>query len=324
MNERLKILELLEAGKISAEQAAQLLSALDGKADEERNRREFPFGWTFPKKSTDEWRAMTSQIKSTVQQHLEEWKKNIDLDDWSFKSSPRIAATLEKSLPSSISMLTVENRNGRIFASTWDGDSIRILIRSYVKADNAEQARQSLDAAVNISLSHNRGDVTIQPNREIGEANLEVFLPANAKGIRLLTHNGSIRVEHATLEEMTLDTQNGGIIVYQTRVERMRMQAHHGNVNLQQSIHPICKSVYATTHHGTIDIDGIEPGVQVSGTAKSHHGRIDIIGDKLAVDYDNPQQRQHARFRGMGEVEATQVDTQIYCESNHGLVIVRA
>lgn len=324
MNERMKVLELLQDGKITAEQAAELLSALDDKDSSDKTKRDFPFGWTFPKKSTEEWKAMTTQIKSTVQQHLEDLKKNIDIDEWSFKSSPRIAATVEKTLATDVNHVTVETKNGKLHATRWDGDHVRLLIRSYVKADSADEARRALEATISLVDHAERYECAIQPTRETGEVTVELSLPSRLKHLRLVTQNGSVRVDGVQMDELTAETHNGNLVLYEVAAERARLSTHNGTIDLQHSITSNCRSVYARTHNGTIDVDGIAADTAISGTAKSHHGRIEIVGERLVAEYDHPQQRQHARFHTATEAGSTDHETQIFCETNNGSVIIRA
>ncbi len=325
MNERMKVLELLQEGKITAEQAAELLSALDEqKGDDKDQRRDFPFHFSFPKKSTEELKSMTNQIKSSVTTYLDELKKNIDFDEWSFKQPPRVGASVEKELEPTVMYLTIDTKNGRVRASHWDEDHIRIQAKGYVRADNAEEARAALEASLSIAESQGRYELAVQPTKETGGVNIELYLPAGLKYVRVASHNGTIRAEGVACDEIDAEAHNGSIVLFQTNAVRSRLFTHNGGIDLQHSIQPGCRSVYARTHNGTIDIDGVANGVILSGTAKSHHGRVDVLGKSISAEYDDGSQKQHVRLRSASLEGAEEgASTQLFCETNNGTVVIR-
>ncbi len=120
MNEQRTILDLLEQGKISAEQAEMLIAALNQpKNEHQRHRKHIP---TFDKpkwdKTTKDLKTLGTQMSSMVTQALGEAKKEIEsqLGDW--LSHNTILQSRDIELQSDITQLSVEIMNGKIYFPT--------------------------------------------------------------------------------------------------------------------------------------------------------------------------------------------------------------
>lgn len=322
MNERMKILELLQGGKITTEQADLLISALEeGKKDTVGSM------FRFDKKSLSELRNLGSQVSAAVTTSLNEAKRNLEqqFGDWSFQAPASVTVSTEIALPDAIESLSVETRNGRIQVALWDQPHALIRVRGQVRhSTDLRAAQQLLEQAIQSTQTDHLHQMSVLHGREVVGASIDLSIPRGLQRLFVKTHNGSIQMDGPDIEELQADTTNGSVLVYRASAQRLRISTHNGSIHVQSSLSSQCRSVYAVTHNGTIDIDGMAEDTYCVGTAKCQGGKLDVSGENLTVEYSDGSRRRSARFQHTVKPSPDTPETHIYCESQNGLVSIQS
>ncbi|MCL6631022.1 MAG: DUF4097 family beta strand repeat-containing protein [Alicyclobacillus herbarius] len=329
MNERRKILELVQEGKLTAEQGEQLLQALDEKMQSRRGR-------TLDLKNLAEWKQLRTQwgtqLSSLLGQSLAEARRSLEHEmrnlnrSFSFGQGPTLAVSTDISLPATIKDLYVETKDGEIQVVGWEESYIRIHIRGRVRADDLSAARETLEK----SLQAQQGDesylLTILHEAKEGVvgAHLELSVPADMRKIEVCSQNGPLHADGVTASEIQMNTDNGGVRVHHCSVQRLRIEARNGSLDIHDSLSATTRSVYAKTDNGTIVIDGIPADTNASGIARSDLGRVEVTGARAQVEAMEPgsdPRQSTTRFQIGETIESA---ARIYCESHSGSVRIHA
>lgn len=345
MNERLKVLQLLQDGKITVEEANSLLAALDG--TDTSNTRKKTLMWD---KATNDLKSFTSQMSSVVSQTLNEVKRGIEsqFDTWIFGET--ITAAVEKELSDSVQSITIEAINGKIHAESWDKPYVRIHIRAEVKTDQLTKAKNILEDILDVTETSSHYVLRLQNSggrNGVASASIDLFLPNHLHTVILRSKNGGLQASHLHVAELDMETQNGAISTSDVYAEKLRLTTNNGRIDVRNCVQSTCKNVYIVSKNGTVIVDGIHPGVHCIGTAKTLMGYIDISNSEFEVNFQDTLKRTHATFRTIGtdksEVAYTEdghpatdahsehetnanytpIVTEIYCETKNGRVSIR-
>jgi DUF4097 and DUF4098 domain-containing protein YvlB len=326
MNERMKILQLLQSGKITAEQADELLAALE--ARDQRPQRSF--------RPTDKWnlgelKNLGSQITSAVTQSLGEVRKVLEqqVDQWSTQwSGHTITASHEVTVPEGVLAVSAETTNGRIQVSSWDEPTVRIHVRGQVKTTRMSEAIQALQNAVQTQHDNERFDLTViygkrdsQTGAQVVGAHIDIYVPHHMKQLLIRSQNGSLLVDAVQLKELHADTMNGAVTVHDSSVERLFVNTENGKIELHNSLTEQCRQVYAYTKNGTVTVEGISESVRATGTARTSSGRIDISTSDFEVESDEPHRPTFVRFRRHADSEQ-QDEVRLQLETKNGSIRV--
>lgn len=324
MKERQKILELLQEGKISVEQADLLIAAIEERtANTQTTRSE--------KNPLEDLKNMGSQVSSTIAQSLTELRRNVEQqwENWSpFGMSPSVLSTTELNLAESIENLSVETTNGEIQVVTWDQPYARLYIRGRVKADSVLEGKRLLNQSLQITQTDTNYElVVVQGGKDgVSQATVDVYVPNTLKHLSLHSQNGHLQLDAVALGDLQAETVNGSVSLSRVKTERIRVVTQNGNVNMYSSISPDTRNVYVFAKNGTIDIKGIDATVPLTGTAKTSLGRVDIAGEGWVVEYDDAVRKRSARFEQVPSYAEPGMEntTRIFLETKHGGINIRA
>lgn len=325
MNERMKVLELLQEGKITAEQAEKLLSALErtSGADEPSPKLSDRL---VDKRIFAELKNIRSQVASAVTQSFNELKK-IDWEDFPFPGQYRTTAVHELSLEPSVETVSVATRNGAIRLTAWDGNQVTLHIRGQVRNNDLNEAKHLLEQAMQVNQSNTLYQLTLAESRDIAGASIDIMVPSSLQTLTVLTQNGAIQADSLSLSDFRATTTNGSVLLYRVSADRTQVDSKNGSIALQNSVTPQSTSVYVRAENGTIELDGIASDRPVVGTAKTQNGRIDITGEALTVEYDDSTRRRYARFQkeapSQGDDEGVRTAVDILCETVNGRIVIR-
>jgi len=320
MNERMKILTLLQEGKITPEQADILLDALWDQPDGPKRKTE-----SASNRAGFDFRALGAQMTATVTQTLGEVKRSLEqqFEGWPFGAS--ISANVERQLPESIQALTIETTNGKIQAQSWNESYVRVSVRGDVKTDSLPDAKRMLDEAVQMKQTDTEIHVSVVPKsiREgvIG-ASIDVFLPASVRQLTLRSKNGSVQADSVHVDQLVMQTSNGGIWLYNASARDIRLTSSNGGIEVLKSVTPECKYVYATTKNGTIVVEDMA-ATHFVGSARTHMGHVDVKVDaNTRVTFADQRRRTYATFAPIEALSAA--ETHIQCETNIGAIRIHA
>lgn len=322
VNERMKILQLVQDGKITPEQADLLLEAIGAKTEEPG------------KKSNNKWnlndlKNLGTQISSAVTESLGEVKKvieqQIDHLPIGFNGS-MITASHDLELAPNVLSISAETTNGKIQVAPWEESYIRIHVRGQVKTNRMSEAREALEKAIQTATSGDRFDLTIVHGKNDGPAgaqvvgaHLDIYVPKHMKQLYLRTQNGGLYMDSIHAEELHGDTINGTVTVFSSNIERLQLNTENGRVDIRDSVTDASRQVYAFTKNGTITLEGLRESVKLSGSARTSFGRIDVSPSDFEVDADEKARPTFVRFRQKSLSEAAD-EVRVQLETKNGSI----
>jgi DUF4097 and DUF4098 domain-containing protein YvlB len=298
--ERILILKMLEEGKITSEEAARLLEALEGGAGQASGGK-----YGYSKSRQGNFYDEISKIKDRINEWKKEFKKSYNQKDFdrmveefsakAEKLGKNVAFTtfniidkvvefvgnfvdtsafnifgnylaVERSfeVPVSEGMdLNIEGINGHILVRKHLENKavIKTTVRSL--SDNADEILEFFNDENLISLKINKiGNISVSH---------EIFLPAlKLNAIRLETINGKIYVEDAVFNEFSATTKNSPIDLTGLKGNKINVAAKNSRVQIS---YLIGKNVGINTNNSVIDIKNIKAKNIGAVTA---NGRITI------------------------------------------------
>lgn len=342
--ERTRILQLVQEGKLTVEQADVLISELERRSTRDPLFKRPLSGFDKPK--LDDLKQIGTQVSTAVVQSLGEVRRQLEQQFESWNIGPggsTLSAGAELSLPETIRTLSVESRTGRIQVTSWNQPTVRIHVRGQVKTDSLNEAKHLLEAALQTQQTEDSYQLIVTPGQKdvVMGANIDIYVPRKFSKVLCKTRNGSVHADRVEADEVLLDSDNGNVWVHEVAVERLRLIVENGSIEVQNSIGPTCRTVYASTRNGRIMIDGIAKDIHCVGTAKTVTGKIQITGEGLSTEYEESTRPNHARFEQQpatsvdtdepeankletNALEPNEHDTHIYCETRNGAIRVRA
>lgn len=289
MNEdRLLIMKMLEEGKITAQEAVELLEALEASAQPKQNktddvwRRIEKQGEDLTQKIEKAVERFSQSLEMTVEEHLPRvlskipFLNNIAIDVHEFTQEYHgsFAADLTE-IPISLS-----NINGSIMVEGWEQEGYKLVVKQRIKAKDRETALGRLiqldipqDGAVvdrfNIYVNEQK-DVTLS---------FQLFIPRKGPyQLTLKSTNGSSNVVNLIAKTIQINTMNGSVMIKQCRADSLVTDTGNGSNTLDYvEAHYIDQK----TINGSIKFAG--SGAQVS--CKSTNGSIKMLPLVFAHDY---------------------------------------
>jgi hypothetical protein len=322
VNERMRILQLLQAGKITLEQADELLAALESRAHKSAARHSDRWG-------LGDLKHLGTQISSAVSQSLSEVRKVIEqqTDHWNFGWMGQvIGATHELELEPNIVSVAAETTNGRIQVASWSEPFVRVHVRGQVKTNRLNEARETLARAVQTDTREGRLNLAVVHGKwysdsgaQVVGAHLDIYVPRTMKQLLLRTQNGGVYIDSIQAEELDGDTVNGSINHLSSCAERIQLNTENGRIEIRDSVRQGARHVYAFTKNGTLTMEGISDEVQVKGIARTSFGRIDVSDTDFDVEADDSARPTLVRFRQKASVAGTD-EVHVQLETKNGSV----
>jgi len=327
MKERQKILELLKEGRLTVEQAEQLLAAMDrvtadsGSGDAASTAKS-------EKNPLEDLKNIGAQVSSSIAQSLTDLRRNLEhqWDNWTPFGGNLALASTEISLPASMETLSIETTNGDIQVVAWDEPYARLYIRGRVRAESVLEAKRMLSQSLQTTQTDTHYElVVIHGGKDgVNQASVDLYVPRALKQLTLHSQNGHLQLDSVTAEDLQAETVNGAISLSRAKAVRIRLVTHNGHVDVHSSVAPETRTVYVSTRNGTIDLKGIDADLQFSGTAKTTLGRVEISGEGWTVDYEDSVRKRSAHFERTGQDSNVIADnTRIFLETRHGGINVR-
>lgn len=305
-SERRMILNMLEEGTITAEEAEKLLHALESKKTEE------------PRASIgDEVREQLPGILEGALSGL----KSTGIFGW----SP--SHTYEREITGSFDPAAVDDkgwvdfraagRNGGISLKGWDSDEYRIVIRAKVRGGDREQAR---DVAEQFCRVEQEGAALTVDGRTDdmpvnSSVSLECLVPRNHRyAVDLVTSNGRVGVEDLKATQVVVSTSNGRAACERVDAEEVNMKTSNGRVQVEE----VSGAVKVHTSNGTVKITPAnvtrssqfeavtsngrivfryepEDEVGIAFEARTSNGKINTGWDDVEYETDNREPRRGRR-----------------------------
>ncbi|QPQ37256.1 MULTISPECIES: DUF4097 family beta strand repeat-containing protein [unclassified Lysinibacillus] len=297
-NERQRILELVEKGTISAQEAITLLEALeqpskstqssnsdvsnmgqqsstekesifkDPEFKEEEKKKDADFTKYFQDEMHD-FRKDLSQIGSIFMDMMNTAVKKVKEFDVSSPFGDKFEFTHTEELAAeNVENVIVELPNGNFSLETCEGDNFQIIckVKAPLLNDNEEETRNHfLEQFV---VKNEEGTLRILSQLKLVQVNVQLLVPKeklDKLSVRLM--NGSVALQDIELDQLKLKTLNGAIKGSKLVFTKAEVDSSNGSIELTDVRG---KDLEAETLNGRVYLDGALDEVE----AKSINGHV--------------------------------------------------
>lgn len=320
MHERLKILELVAEGKLTAEQADLLLEAL---TDKTKGKSDAKATWD---KAAGDLKGIGSQLSSVIAQSMTELRRGLETNLSNLSFGDHIAASVERAFSPDMKALRVETTTGRIRVERWSGPHIRMYVQADVRADEQDKARELLEQAIQVTELGQEVDLRFLhrvDGARVAGGRIDLYVPDHLQHLVIHSRNGDIFVHRAEVQTLELDTTNGQIHVHHAKAEVVRATSQNGSIQLHDAVQTSTNELYAESKNGTIQLRGLQSDRAVRGKALSGGGTVQVTHPDLDVVYDSEHRPNSCTFRLKQEPEETSSFISVYLETKNGRISVQ-
>jgi len=247
-NEVRKVLELLEAGKITTDEAVQLMNAIkDTKATNTASD-------TFFRNEVDSFLNATSKVVESI--------KDVVTDAFYFNETGSLKKEFTKEIQGNINTLNLKGKNSSVAVEVYDGETIIVSTEYIPKYDFQGVEFESENGVYNL----------VYDNEKVKYMKIKAKIPNNIviENIDFATKNASItcyglHFKNATLttknSKIDLRTLNGDNLIAETKNSKIEISnstiktitGNSGNAKIELDA-VTSKEVYLTTSNGKIAI----------------------------------------------------------------------
>lgn len=356
--QRIRILKLVEDGKLSADEALSLIEALD--RDEQLKEEKITALSTEVIDYNHEDNAKQPHEKqSSLGTKLMDWVdtavkrvKELDLD-LNFGKSIDIHHIFQFQ-GASFHDIDINFPNGSVNIQPWNEQDIRVECDAKVyRAENMEQARQGFLTEVECTLEGNR--LILHSDKKTMKINVVLYVPEQAYDqIKIKLFNGPIRGEDLNVDTIKaktangvlsfssingkhgeFETANGQIKLSNSKYEKVEVESITGiiqfngsaekidaqsfNGNLQLTLADMaCEALYAKTTTGNIEINVPEES-KVIGEFKSNLGALSAQLKDIDISLEkNETIQKELRFRTAKETKLS-----MFADSKTGSILTK-
>ncbi|SFJ44776.1 DUF4097 and DUF4098 domain-containing protein YvlB [Halobacillus dabanensis] len=259
--ERMKILQMIENGNITAEEGAKLLTAVEEKGESTQTQEE--------KKKYG--------IKNFLGDAVDKIKNNdFDLSFGEYvEFNDETVLSQEDFHDADISI-----SNGSLSLNTWEEDYVKAAYHVKVYQVNTEEAaRERFHDDIQLSITNSVFRL-VSPSKKV-KLNAELFLPKKKyEFIKSQLTNGSLKMNRLESDHYQLKTSNGLIEVSEGSGQTCKVQTGNGSIKIQNGKFEQCE---ADTINGTVTLSG-------------EYGKTDVstVSGSITVNHDGS--RAHTGF----------------------------
>ncbi len=280
--ERLLILQMVEEGKITSSEAAELLQALEEHARTEHEIEEFEvekdvqrrigsfeermerMGEDIERAATDFAERLEHQITDKVEKlpgFIEKLLESIGGGSLAafigpgYEFTEELAGEFDAEAGRPIEP-DFSTKNGRIELESWDQPGYKVVLVKKVKASTEEEAAELAVKMVEVKSEHNRLEIKSKEHgvgigAVQGGVRIKAYLPRKFMYSTILrSANGRITVEDLVLTRAQLNTSNGRIVCSGVTARDVEARTSNGRIILDRVI----GNVVARTSNGSIRV----------------------------------------------------------------------
>ncbi|WP_057763368.1 DUF4097 family beta strand repeat-containing protein [Cytobacillus praedii] len=257
--ERLRILKMIEDGKLTVEEALLLLEGLDqsNKAANEKQNDLFPDLSTVKfeeAKKEDPLNYKFQSAKDKIIDFVDQaYKKIKDFDlDFNFGKSIDISHIFEQA-DVDLKEIDIDLANGMVKVLPWEQNNVRIECQAKIyRVETQDEARRKFLNEVVFMIDSQRLRFSTQQKWMKIEA--VIYIPQTEyENIKIRMFNGSIESEHLTAENYKAKTANGKITLSDIKGSYAEAETSNGQILIQRSF---VGQLEAETLNGAITLDG--------------------------------------------------------------------
>ena len=258
--ERKRILQMVEEGKLKVDEALTLLEELE-KTEQSMEQKqaqivnELSTAVQFEEAKKEEpFQAKYQTAKDKIFEFVDVALKKIkDLDlDLNFGQSVDISHIFHQG-DATIKDIDIDVANGAVKLVGWEQPDIRVECQAKVyRVENQDQARQNFLRDVLFTVEHEKLRFSTQQKWMKVEA--IVYVPKSVYNrVRVRLFNGPITGEQMNVDELRIKTANGKITLDRFTGKKTEIETANGKIKLKGSQF---EQVEAETINGAIQLDG--------------------------------------------------------------------
>ncbi|MEK5298733.1 DUF4097 family beta strand repeat-containing protein [Bacillus sp. FSL R5-0659] len=270
MNEKERILKLVEDGVLSAKEAITLLEKLEEgqsvsleKSTADHTFHEEKAGAESKGNGTENLGAKLFGWLDTAVKKV----KDVDLD-LNFGQSVDVEHIFQFK-DASLSHLDIQLANGSLNVMPWDDRDIRAECHAKIyRAEDGEQARQQFLNQLDCGLEGDK--FFIRTEKKTMKVNVTLYVPRiQYNKIKVKLFNGPIRGEKLKTKELAAKTTNGVVSFASLQAEKVGIETANGQIKLADHE---CGMIEVETINGLIDLRGKSESID----AQSFNGNIAV------------------------------------------------
>ncbi|MRG84746.1 DUF4097 family beta strand repeat-containing protein [Salinibacillus xinjiangensis] len=260
--ERKRILKMIEEGMLSADEASELLDALDDAEKAQTNGKKIQSD--LPSTKVD-WKNGEQHQKDQNDAHKHSTKdkifdfidstvkkiKNADFD-FNFGSYKEVSHIFQYQ-ETPISSFQIEIDNGSVDVQTWNENEIRIECQAKVyKIENYDLARAELLKRLKVQMDNDRLNIVLGTKKI--KADFKIFLPNHIyQSSAIKMFNGPVSLKDLQIPSLKVKTSNGKIHLQQVEGEDWEIESMNSNICLERVKSGKCE---IETMNGSVKVDG--------------------------------------------------------------------
>ncbi|WP_102344892.1 DUF4097 family beta strand repeat-containing protein [Bacillus sp. Marseille-P3661] len=263
IEERKRILKMVEEGKLTAEEAIMLLEKLESPKTESKQTATNPSTFVKYDSNYKDYKQSykNSGFKEKFSGFFESAFKKIKEVDLDFNFGPHHEVNhIFQHRDIILSNLNVDISNGEIELKPWDEQEVRIECRAKVyKAESHEEAKNEFLKQVQFAINENSLKFEVEPKNI--KLNTIFYVPRSSyENILIRMFNGQIALDELNVKVLKATTANGNITVNHVSAEDLEFETANGHIKVENSY---AQAIEAETLNGTI-------------TAKGSFGKTDL------------------------------------------------
>lgn len=259
--ERKRILDMLENGTISAQEAVALLEALDQKPNTSKVKEkdfldEFVSIFQEGKKGEQEHSTHSGNPKDKLLDFMNTALNNIKNFDFDFQWNQSVELSHVYQQPNTdFEKIDIDVANGKVELIPWDGDEVRVECEAKVyRTEDHEEARKQFMENTSFAVDEDTLYYSTQlkwmkvdsklyiPKHQYKRISVRLFnggLKAehlDVQDLRAKAANGKIHINHLVAKKAEVETSNGAISILNAKAERVEAESINGKVHVEGDI----------------------------------------------------------------------------------------
>jgi DUF4097 and DUF4098 domain-containing protein YvlB len=263
-SEKKRILQLVQEGKLSADDALVLLAELE-KAEQESGEKEKSLVHELAPVGKPEGSEQKSHAHASFQEKVHSSKEKVidfidsaikkmketDLD-FNFGASMEVSHIFQQN-NADLKDIEIEIANGKANLIPWEYQDVRVECKAKIfRVKDQDEARSTFLRDVLFSVDEDRFEFVAKQKWMKIEA--DVYVPAkHYQDINVRMFNGSISGRNLDFEQIKAKTANGTIKLNQLAGEKAEFETGNGGITIEQAN---LEKMEAETLNGAIVVDG--------------------------------------------------------------------
>ncbi|SDO20263.1 DUF4097 family beta strand repeat-containing protein [Halobacillus aidingensis] len=269
--ERMKILQMIEKGTISAEEGAKLLEAVEEPSPKDSEQRD--------------------KSKYGLRNFLDDAMEKIKNADFDLSFGEYVEFTDDTVLPKEeFHDADLSISNGSLKLHTWDQEEVKASYQVKVyQVETEEEARARFHDETQMEIKN--GLLRIASPSKKMKMNVDLFIPNKKyEFIKSQLTNGNLDLENIKSDHFQMKTSNGAVKAKQLSGETCKIQTGNGAIQLQEGTFEECET---DTINGAITLSGdigkadastVSSGITVDYSgSKAHTGFYKTTTGKIQV-----------------------------------------